>query len=276
VASLIGAEGGHSIASSMGVLRALYALGVRYLTLTHSANVPWADSATDEPRAGGLTAFGRAVVGEMQRLGMLVDLSHVSAATMNDALDVAEAPVIFSHSSARALCDHPRNVPDGILARLPGNGGVCQVTFVPAFVSPECNEWESRLNAELRRRGLDPWELSTRAVRAELVAASPPPKATLGQVAGHIEHVREVAGVDHVGLGGDFDGTDELPDGLGDVSCYPALIAELLDRGWTEQDCAKLAGGNVLRVLREAEAAAGEISRRRGPCTARIEELDGA
>ena len=276
VASLIGAEGGHSIASSMGVLRALYALGVRYLTLTHSANVPWADSATDEPRAGGLTAFGRAVVGEMQRLGMLVDLSHVPPATMSDALDVAEAPVIFSHSSARALCDHPRNVPDGILARLPGNGGVCQVTFVPAFVSPECNEWESRLNAELRRRGLDPWELSTRAVRAELVAASPPPKATLGQVAGHIEHVREVAGVDHVGLGGDFDGTDELPAGLGDVSCYPALIAELLDRGWTEQDCGKLAGGNVLRVLREAEAAAGEISRRRGPCTARIEELDGA
>jgi len=275
VASLIGAEGGHSIASSLGVLRALYALGVRYLTLTHSANVPWADSATDEPRAGGLTAFGRAVVGEMQRLGMLVDLSHVSAATMSDALDVAEAPVIFSHSSARALCDHPRNVPDGILARLPGNGGVCQVTFVPAFVSPECNEWENRLNAELRRRGLDPWELSTRAVRAELVAASPPPKATLGQVAGHIEHVREVAGVDHVGLGGDFDGTDELPAGLGDVSCYPALIAELLDRGWTEQDCGKLAGGNVLRVLREAEAAAAEISRRRGPGTARIEELDG-
>ena len=277
VASLIGAEGGHSIASSMGVLRALYALGVRYLTLTHNANVPWADSATDKPRAGGLTRFGRAVVGEMQRLGMLVDLSHVSAATMSDALDVAEAPVIFSHSSARALCGHPRNVPDEILARLPGNAGVCQVTFVPAFVSPACSEWEAGLTAELQRRGLDPWELTTRAeVRREVAASSPPPEATLAQVVGHIEHVREVAGIDHVGLGGDFDGTDQLPVGLGDVSCYPALIAELLHRGWTEPECAKLAGGNVLRVLREAEAAAAEISRRRGPCTARIEDLDGA
>jgi len=276
LASLIGAEGGHSIASSMGVLRALYVLGVRYLTLTHNASVPWADSATGEPRAGGLTGFGRAVVGEMQRLGMLVDLSHVSAATMSDALDVAEAPVIFSHSSARALCDHPRNVPDDILARLAGNAGVCQVTFVPAFVSPEVSDWEAGLTAQLKRRGLDPWELSARAeARRELAAASPPPRATLAQVAAHVEHVREVAGIDHVGLGGDFDGTEELPEGLGDVSCYPALIAELLDRGWTEAECAKLAGGNVLRVLREAEAAATEISRRRDPCTARIEDLDG-
>jgi membrane dipeptidase len=277
VASLIGAEGGHSIASSMGVLRALYTLGVRYLTLTHNANVPWADSATDEPRAGGLTGFGRAVVREMQRLGMLVDLSHVSAATMSDALDVAEAPVIFSHSSARALCDHPRNVPDDILARLPGNAGVCQVTFVPAFVSPECSEWESALTAEMQRRGLDPWELTARAeARREVAATSPPPIATLAQVVAHIEHVREVAGIDHVGLGGDFDGTDQLPEGLGDVSCYPALVAELLRRGWTEQDCAKLAGGNVLRVLRQAEAAAAEISQRRAPSTARIEDLDAS
>jgi membrane dipeptidase len=275
VASLIGAEGGHSIGSSLGTLRALYALGVRYLTLTHNANVPWADSATDEPRAGGLTEFGRAVVREMQRLGMLVDLSHVSPATMSDALDVAEAPVIFSHSSARALCDHPRNVPDAVLARLAGNAGVCMVTFVPAFISPECNEWERGLTAEMRRRGLDPWELTARSsVRRDLAAASPPPTATLAQVADHIEHVREVAGIDHVGLGGDFDGTDDLPDGLADVSGYPALIAELLGRGWSADDCAKLAGRNILRVLREGEAAAREISRRRGPSTARIEDLD--
>jgi membrane dipeptidase len=276
VASLLGAEGGHSIASSMGVLRALYSLGVRYLTLTHNANVPWADSATDQPRAGGLTEFGRAVVREMQRLGMLADLSHVSPATMRDALDVAEGPVIFSHSSARALCDHPRNVPDDILARLPGNRGVCMVTFVSSFVSPECWAWERELTAEMQRRGADPWELSARdRVRRELAVASPVPRATLAQVAGHIDHVREVAGVGHVGLGGDFDGTDQLPDGMADVACYPALFAELLSRGWTEEDCAKLAGGNILRVMREAEAAARELSAQRRPSTARIEDLDG-
>jgi membrane dipeptidase len=276
VASLLGAEGGHSIASSMGVLRALFALGVRYLTLTHNANVAWADSATDEPKAGGLTEFGRAVVREMQRLGMLADLSHVSPATMSDTLDIAEAPVIFSHSSARALCDHPRNVPDDILARLPANRGVCMVTFVSSFVSPECWTWERDLTAELERRGADPWELSGRdRVRRELVAASPLPRATLAQVADHIGHVREVAGVDHVGLGGDFDGTDQLPDGLEDVSCYPALIAELMHRGWTGEDCGKLAGGNILRVMREAAGAARELSGQRPPSTARIEDLDG-
>lgn len=276
VASLLGAEGGHSIASSMAVLRALYALGVRYLTLTHNANVPWADSATDEPRAGGLTEFGRAVVREMQRLGMLADLSHVSPATMSDTLDVAEAPVIFSHSSARALCDHPRNVPDEILARLPGNRGVCMVTFVSPFVSPECWAWERELTAELAGRGADPWELSARdRARRELAARSPLPRATLAQVVAHIEHVREVAGVDHVGLGGDFDGTDQLPDGLADVSCYPDLLGELLSRGWAQEDCAKLAGGNILRVMGEAAAAARELSARRAPSTARIEDLDG-
>jgi membrane dipeptidase len=277
VASLLGAEGGHCIASSMGVLRALYALGVRYLTLTHNANVPWADSATDKPRAGGLTEFGRAVVREMQRLGMLADLSHVSPATMSDALDVAEAPVIFSHSSARALCDHPRNVPDAILTRLRDNGGVCMVTFVPSFVSPECWAWERELTAEMERHGADPWELTGRdQARRELAAASPVPRATLAQVAAHIEHVREVAGVGHVGLGGDFDGTDQLPDGMGDVSSYPALLAELLSRGWTEEDCAKLAGGNILRVMREAARAALDLSAQRPPSTARIEDLDGA
>jgi membrane dipeptidase len=276
VASLIGAEGGHSIASSLGVLRMLYAIGVRYLTLTHNANVPWADSATDKPGAGGLTAFGREVVSEMQRLGMLVDLSHVSVATMRDALDVVQAPVIFSHSSSRALCDHPRNVPDEILARLPANRGVCMVTFVPAFVSPDCLAWENDVSSEMERRGLEPWDWPHRVrVRQEWAQGHSPPAATLAQVASHIEHIREVAGVDHVGIGGDFDGTDQVTEGLADVSCYPALIAELQARGWPEEDCGKLAGGNVLRVLREAEAAALAISAQRGPSAARIETLDG-
>ena len=276
VASMIGAEGGHSIACSLGVLRVLHRLGVRYLTLTHNANVPWADSATDVPAAGGLTAFGREVVAEMQRLGMLVNLSHTSPETMRDALDVAEAPVIYSHSSVRALCDHPRNVPDEMLARLPGNNGVCMVTFVPGFVSPPCRDWERGLTAELERRGMDPWDFGSRkAVRQEYARGNPAPRATLAQVADHIEHVREVAGVDHVGIGGDFDGTGDLPDGLADVSCYPALVAELLGRGWSERDCARLAGGNILRVMREAESAAAAISARRGPSLARIEDAGG-
>jgi membrane dipeptidase len=277
VASLLGAEGGHSIACSLSVLRALHALGVRYLTLTHNRNVPWADSATDEPAAAGLTAFGREVVGEMQRLGVLVDLSHVSAGTMRDAFDAAEAPVIFSHSSARALCDHPRNVPDEMLARLPGNGGVCMVTFVPGFVSQACRDWELEFAAEMRRRGLDPKNIASRKrLLAEWPAGRPRPAASLAQVADHVDHVREMAGVEHVGIGGDYDGTDQLPDGLQDVSCYPALIAELLDRGWSEPDCGRLASGNILRVMHEAEAASQAISARRGPSRARIEEVDQA
>jgi len=259
VASLLGAEGGHAIAGSLGVLRALYALGVRYLTLTHNANVGWADSATDEPQAGGLSGFGRDVVREMQRIGMLVDLSHVAVSTMHDALDVAQAPVIFSHSSARALCDSPRNVPDDVLARLAGNGGVCMVTFVPAFVSQPCADWVAGLKDEAARRGLDPRDLSqVFSIKDEWTAAHSVPEATLAQVADHIEHVRQVAGVEHVGLGGDFDGTDEVTAGLEDVSTYPALFAELLRRGWTEPDCAALAGGNLLRALRAAEAFAGQ------------------
>jgi membrane dipeptidase len=261
VASMMGAEGGHSINSSLGVLRSLYELGVRYMTLTHNSNVGWADSATDEPDCGGLSEFGRLVVAEMNRLGMLVDLSHVSPQTMHAALDAAAAPVIFSHSSARALCDHPRNVPDEVLAELPANNGVCMVTFVPRFVSQQCWDWDRELEADMERRGMDPHDRAARAAaRQEREQAGPAPRATLAQVADHVEHVRDVAGARHVGIGSDFDGSEELPDGLGDVSCYPALFAALLDRGWSEPDCALLAGGNVLRVMREAEAASRALS----------------
>ena len=260
VASLLGAEGGHSIGSSLGVLRSLYALGVRYMTLTHNNNVGWADSATDQPQAAGLTEFGREVVAEMQRLGMLVDLSHVATSTMRDALDVARAPVIFSHSSARALCDHPRNVPDDVLGLLAANGGVCMVTFVPFFVSPDCAQWQFGLLAEIERRGLDRRDVSAwDTVIPEYERAHPLPGASLAQVADHVEHVRDVAGIGHVGLGGDYDGSGSFPAGLEDVSRYPALFAELLDRGWTEDDCAALAGGNVLRALRDAENLASAV-----------------
>jgi membrane dipeptidase len=275
IASLLGAEGGHSIACSMGVLRTLYLLGVRYMTLTHNVNVPWADSATDVPASGGLTTFGQEVVREMQRLGMLADLSHVSAGTARDALDVAEAPVIFSHSCARALCDHPRNVPDDLLSRLAGNGGVCMVAFVPAFLSPECREWELELAAEMERRGLGRNDLAERSeARAAYAARHPYPRVVPAQVADHLDHMRAVAGIDHVGIGADYDGIGELPDGLEDVSCYPALVAELLGRGWSQDDCARLAGGNALRVLDEAEAAARTLSAQRAPSLASIEDLD--
>jgi membrane dipeptidase len=257
IASLLGAEGGHSIAGSLGVLRSLYALGVRYMTLTHNSSVGWASSATDDVVDGGLTDFGREVVREMQRLGMLVDLSHVAPSTMHAALDVARAPVIFSHSSALALCGNPRNVPDGVLKRLAEGGGVCMVTFVPFFVSRECDDWFSALKAEASRRGLDPRDLgAVFSVKSEWEADHPLPPATLVQVADHVEHVRSVAGIEHVGIGGDFDGTGQLPVGLEDVSRYPALFAELLRRGWSEADCKALAGGNILRVMRAAESYA--------------------
>ena len=277
IASLLGAEGGHSIANSMGVLRMLHRLGVRYLTLTHNVNVPWADSATDDPVIGGLSAFGREFVREMHRLGMLVDLSHVAATTARDVLQIAEAPVIFSHSGARAICDHPRNVPDDLLRRLAANGGICMVTFVPDFVSPRCRAWTLGLRAEMERRGLDPKDAGMRAAAAaEYVTDHPRPRATLAQVADHVEHVRRVAGMDHVGIGGDYDGADDVPDGLEDVACYPALIAELLDRGWRQDDCVRLIGGNVVRVLREAEAMSRSLSARRGPSTGSIGDLDRA
>jgi membrane dipeptidase len=254
IASLLGAEGGHSINSSLGVLRSLFALGVRYMTLTHNDNVGWADSATDEPDVGGLSDFGREVVAEMQRLGMLVDLSHVAVSTMNQALDVAAAPVIFSHSSARALTDNPRNVPDDVLTRLAVNGGVCMVAFVPFFVSQQCTDWFTGLKDFAAGRGLDPDNLeAVFGLLPEWEKDNPMPAATLSQVADHIEHIREVAGVEHVGIGGDFDGTPALPAGLEDVSRYPALFHELQRRRWSEADLKALAGGNILRVLRDAE-----------------------
>jgi membrane dipeptidase len=276
IASLLGMEGGHAIENSLGALRAYYELGARYMTLTHNVTLDWADAALDTARHSGLTEFGKEVVREMNRLGMLVDLSHVSPAVMSDALDLAESPVIFSHSSARALTNHPRNVPDSILARLPRNGGVVMVTFVPAFVSPEAAAWDAesqrqweRLKATVidtteRRRLADEWK-----------AANPQPRATLKQVADHIEHVRKVAGVDHVGIGSDFDGIDTVPEGLEDVSRFPHLFAELVRRGWSDSDLRKLAGGNMLRALRAAEATAARLQKKRQPSTKTIEELDG-
>jgi len=275
IASLIGAEGGHSIAGSLGTLRALFQLGVRYMTLTHNLNVPWADSGTDEPAAGGLTDFGREVVLEMQRLGMLVDLSHVAATTMRDALEVAKAPVIFSHSSARAICDHPRNVPDSILERLATNDGVCMITFVPSFVSQACRDWQLELADEMERQGLDSRDPASRKqVGRDWEAGHPQPAATLQDVVAHAEHVREVAGIDHIGVGGDYDGVDRLPEGLEDVSCYPALIAALLEAGWSEEDCGKLAHGNLIRVLTGAEETARRLQAKRQPSVATIADLD--
>jgi membrane dipeptidase len=257
IGSLLGAEGGHSINNSLGVLRSLYALGVRYMTLTHNDNVGWADSATDDLDCGGLSDFGREVVREMQRLGMLVDLSHVAVSTMNDALDVARAPVIFSHSSARALTDNPRNVPDGVLTRLAANGGVCMVAFVPFFVSQECADWLADLTAFAASQGNDPGNLSgVFGIMPGWAKDHPMPQATIAQVADHIDHVRETAGVDHVGIGADYDGSPSFPQGLGDVSRYPALFHELRRRRWSEADLKALAGANILRVLRDAESFA--------------------
>lgn len=253
IGSVLGMEGGHAIENSLGALRAYYAMGVRYMTLTHNVHLDWVDSHVANPRHGGLTAFGHEVVREMNRLGMLVDLSHTSVGTMSDALDVSAAPVIWSHSNAFAVANHTRNVPDSILARLPRNGGVVMVTFVPGFVSQAQIDWNRRPEAE--RRG-------------------PRPAATLAQVADHIEHIRRVAGVDHVGIGGDFDGIEETVVGLEDVASYPRLFAELSRRGWSEADLRKLAGENILRVMARAEQVAARLRQERAPSTATIEQLD--
>jgi membrane dipeptidase len=278
IASLIGMEGGHSIDSSLATLRMMHALGAGYMTLTHGQNVPWADSATDKPALGGLSRFGEEVVREMNWLGMLVDLSHVSPDTMEDAIRVSDAPVIFSHSSARALCDVPRNVPDTILRAIPKNGGVVMITFVPGFISQAIADHGAAAQAaqqSLRAQfpnndayvaaGMERW-------RAE----HPEPRATLSQVADHIDHVRKVAGIDHIGLGGDFDGISSVVQGLEDVSTYPDLTAELLRRGYTDQDIKKVLGLNVLRVMRDAERVSTELRKKRGPSTATIARLDQA
>ena len=275
---MIGMEGGHSIDNSLAALRMFYKLGARYMTLSHSQSTPWAESSSDEARGEGLSAFGKDVVREMNWLGMLVDLSHVSPATMHDALDVSEVPIIYSHSSARAITDHSRNVPDDVLRRLPDNGGVVMVTFVSSFVSTDALEHRRAGDAERERLRELPGstEDSVREAMEQWAEANPAPRGTVSLVADHIDHVREVAGIDHIGLGSDYDGTTNVPRGLDDVSTFPALTAELLERGYTDQDVMKLLGLNLLRVMRDAEAVAERLQRDRGPSEALIEEVDGA
>lgn len=273
IASLMGAEGGHSINNSLATLRILRELGVRYMTLTHNSNVDWADSATDDENIGGLSRFGTEVVAEMNRIGMLVDLSHVSAGTMRDALAASRAPVVFTHSGARSVTDHPRNVPDDVLARLASNGGVCMATFVPSFVNQGAADHRFEREDAARAAGLEPTSDGWDPFLDRYTEEHPPPVATMNDVVAHIEHLREVAGVDHIGLGGDYDGTPTLPEGLEDVTGYPRLLAALADRGWSRDDLEKLAGANTLRVLEAADTVADVLSDEPGRRW-RIEQLD--
>jgi len=265
IASLIGMEGGHSIDSSLAALRMFHRLGARYMTLTHSRNVPWADSATDTPVLGGLSPFGEEVVREMNWLGMLVDLSHVSPDTMEDALRVSQAPVIFSHSSARAVNDVPRNVPDNVLRLLPKNGGVVMVTFVPQFLSAKVAAW-GKLQTEEENRLKQQFANDPAAVKAKLadwVKANPAPRATIADTADHIDHIKKIAGIDHIGFGGDFDGITSVVEGLEDVSKYPSLTAELLRRGYRDEEIKKILGLNILRVMRAVETVSATEQKQR-------------
>ncbi|WP_395684079.1 dipeptidase [Dokdonella sp.] len=282
IASLIGVEGGHQINDSLAVLRQYYDLGARYMTLTHSSNTAWADSATDAPVHHGLTPFGKAVVREMNRIGMLVDLSHVSETAMRAALEVARAPVIFSHSSARALVDHPRDVSDDVLRLVAANGGVVMVNFAPGYVSEARRRWDADLAAEKARLDSPPFgglyigdPERAQAALAQWKAAHPAPVVGVADVADHVQHIRDVAGVDHVGIGSDFDGIPEAPTGLDGVDKYPALFAELARRGWSDADLARLAGANLLRAMEGAEAVAARLRATEGPLQATLEALDG-
>jgi membrane dipeptidase len=261
IASLMGMEGGHAIENSLGALRAFYDLGVRYMTLTHNVHLDWADSQALPPVHGGLTPFGEQVVLEMNKLGMLVDLSHTADATMDDALRVSQAPVIFSHSSARAICDVPRNVPDDILKRLKANGGVVMVTFVAGFIDPAVAAVQIPAMAEINKRAAGKSIEEREKIEDEVLGKTQVPKVSIAKVADHIEHIRDVAGVEHVGLGGDFDGNSLWPEGLSDVSMYPNLFAELIRRGWSDRDLKLLAGENLLRAMEQAEAVSRRLSR---------------
>jgi membrane dipeptidase len=282
IASLVGVEGGHQINDSLPVLRAYYDAGARYLTLTHSANTAWADSATDTPQHHGLTPFGKEVVREMNRLGMLVDLAHVSEETMRAALAVTEAPVIFSHSSARALVDHPRDVSDEVLRLVARNGGIVMVNFATDYVSDARRRWDADRTAEQARNNSPPFgglyigqpERAAAALKA-WDAAHPQPPVTMRDVADHIEHIRQIAGADYVGLGSDFDGIPETPTGLEGVDHFPALLLELEHRGWSDAELAKVAGDNLLRVLAQAEAVSARLRAERPPSSATLEALDG-
>jgi membrane dipeptidase len=281
IASLIGVEGGHQINNSLAALRAYYDLGARYMTLTHSLNTDWADSATDTPAHHGLTAFGKEVVREMNRLGMMVDLSHVSADTMRATLAVTEAPVIFSHSSARALVDHPRDVPDDVLLQVAKNGGVVMVNFYPGYVSDARMRWTADRVAEQARYNSPPFgglyigqPERAQAALVEWDRQHPEPPVAIGDVADHIDHIRKIAGVDHVGLGSDFDGIPDTVPGLDGVDKYPSLLVELARRGWTDDDLAKAAGGNLLRVMAQVETVGAQLRLRRPPSAATIEQLD--
>jgi membrane dipeptidase len=276
IGSLMGMEGGHSIDSSLATLRMFRRLGVGYMTLTHSANVPWADSCSDTPKLQGLSKFGEEVVREMNRLGMLVDLSHVSPDTMADAIRVSQAPVIFSHSNAKAVADSVRNVPDDILRQIPQNGGIVMVTFVPGFASPEVAAYYLRAteqNTQFKAQFPNDTAAQTAALEAWR-KTNPEPRATLPQVADHVDHLRKVAGIDHIGFGGDFDGITSVIQGLEDVSTYPALVKELMRRGYSDADVQKITSGNILRVMRQAEAVADKL-RATPPSIKTIQSLDG-